>query len=74
MPRFLIVATLVSMAIAGAVAFYRRRTSHVIEYEVHPPIPSSHEADDELDQQIPDYYGGDRLGQTSGLQHYPAPS
>ncbi len=72
--RIVILVAIVTAAVAGAVAFYRRRTSHVLEYEVHPPMPSAMTAEGESDQQMPDYYGGERLGQLAGTDHFAAAS
>lgn len=74
MTRILVLATLISVAIAGAVAFYRRRHSSVLEYDAHPPLPDSMGAEGESDQQMPSYYGGERLGQREGVEHFAAQS
>lgn len=74
MTRMFVLATLISVAIAGAFAFYRRRTASALEYEVHPPLPDSMRAEGEADQQMPTYYGGERLGQREGVEHFAAQS
>lgn len=72
MVRTLVLIT-VAVAIGGAVlAYVRRRSGKMLDYDYHPPLDASAGAEGDQQQQIPDYYGGERLGQREGWEQYAA--
>jgi hypothetical protein len=72
MKRMLVLIT-VAAAIGGAVfAYFRRRPGEILDYDYHPPLDASRGSEGDQQQQMPDYYGGERLGQREGWEQYPA--
>jgi hypothetical protein len=59
------------LAAGGAAAFAWNRRRRPTAGSVQPPMPDAlRKPEGEDDQQMPQYYGGEQLGRTTGDQHY----
>ncbi len=59
------------LAAGGAAAFAWSRRNRPVAGSVQPAMPDALRKPEGVDdQQMPQYYGGEQLGRTSGEQHY----